>query len=269
MTRPALRVALDQGTGPSGDTDAALERLAERARSAAASGAHLLITPEMSMTGYALAPDAIADRAEPADGPLSRAVAGIAARAGVAIVHGFPERDGERVYNSVQLVGTHGTALATYRKTHLFGDLDHGAFVPGEDLVVQTDLHGHRIGLLICYDVEFPETVRAHALAGTELLVVPTALMAPDTAVASVLVPARAMENRIHLAYVNRCDAESGLDYVGLSTLAGPDGAELLRAGRQEALLVADLDAGAARAPSAEPSYLDDRRPDLYQSLSS
>src|SRR5699024_10220672 len=126
-------------------------------------------------------------RAEPADGPLSRAMADIAARAGVALVHGFPERDGERVYNSIQLVDDHGRALATYRKTHLFGDLDRGAFTPGEDLVVQADLHGHRIGLLICYDVEFPETVRAHALAGADLVVVPTALMAPATAVATLL----------------------------------------------------------------------------------
>ena len=267
MTRQALRVALDQGTGPSGDTGAALERLADRAQAAAAAGAHLLITPEMSMTGYALGPDGIARRAEPADGPLSRAVADVAARAGLAIVHGFPERDGERVYNSVQLTDAHGTVLATYRKTHLFGDLDRGAFAPGEDLLVQADLHGHRIGLLICYDVEFPETVRAHALAGADLVVVPTALMAPDTAVATLLAPARAMENQLHLAYVNRCDGEAGLDYVGLSTLVAPDGAELLRAGRQEALLVADLGAEAARASSAELSYLDDRRPHLYRPL--
>lgn len=265
MTRQALRVALDQGTGPSGDTGAALERLADRAHAAAAAGAHLLITPEMSMTGYALGPDGIARRAEPADGPLSRAVADVAARAGVAIVHGFPERDGERVYNSVQLVDAHGTVLAVYRKTHLFGDLDRDAFVPGEELVVQADLHDHRIGLLICYDVEFPETVRAHALAGTDLVVVPTALMAPDTAVATLLVPTRAMENQLHLAYVNRCDAEGDLDYVGLSTLVAPDGTEPLRAGGKEALLVADLDSEAARASLAELSYLDDRRPNLYQ----
>lgn len=267
MTRQALRVALDQGTGPSGDTGATLERLADRAHAAAAAGSHLLITPEMSMTGYALGPEEIAHRAEPADGPLSRAVADVAARSGVAIVHGFPERDGERVYNSAQLVDAHGTVLATYRKTHLFGELDRGAFVPGEDLVVQADLHGHRIGLLICFDVEFPETVRAHALAGTDLLVVPTALMAPETAVATLLVPARAMENQLHLAYVNRCDVEGDLDYVGLSTLVAPDGTEPLRAGRQEALMVADLDPEAARASSAELSYLDDRRPHLYLPL--
>ncbi|WP_017612281.1 carbon-nitrogen hydrolase family protein [Nocardiopsis salina] len=267
MVATALRVALDQGTGPSGDTDAALARLAERAHAAAASGAHLLLTPEMSMTGYALGAAETARRAEPADGPLRRAVAEIASRAGVAIVYGFPERDGERVYNTVQLVDDRGTALAAYRKSHLFGDLDRSAFTPGDTLVVQADLHGHRIGLLVCYDVEFPEAVRAHALAGSDLVAVPTALMAPNTAVATLLAPARAMENQLHLAYVNRCDTEGELDYVGLSTLVSPDGTELLRAGAGEALLVADLDTRAADATQDHLSYLGDRRPALYRPL--
>lgn len=266
MTKAPLRVALDQGTSEGGDPAAALTRLTERARSAASAGAHLLIGPEMSLTGYNVG-EATARSAEPADGPLHEAVAGIAAATGVAIVYGFPERAGEHVYNTVQLVDEHGRSLARYRKTHLFGNLDRRVFTPGEQMVVQADLRGHRVGLLICYDVEFPETVRAHALAGTELLVVPTALMAPDTGVATLMVPTRAMENQLHLAYVNRCDREGDLDYVGLSTLVAPDGTELLRAGPGEALLVGDTDPAAARACHEHLSYLDDRRPELYGPL--
>ena len=266
MTKAPLRVALDQGAGDSGDPASSLTRLTERARTAASAGAHLLIGPEMSLTGYNIG-DAVSRSAEPADGPLFEAVAGIAAATGIAIVYGFPERAGEHVYNTVQLVDGHGRSLARYRKTHLFEDPDRRVFTPGEKLVVQADLQGHRVGLLICYDVEFPEAVRAHALAGTELLVVPTALMEPDTRVATLLVPTRAMENQLHLAYVNRCDREGDLDYVGLSTLVAPDGTELLRAGAGEALLVGDTAPTVAHDFLERLSYLEDRRPELYGPL--
>ncbi|GAB3699438.1 carbon-nitrogen hydrolase family protein [Nocardiopsis oceani] len=258
-----LRVALDQGTGRSGDTADALDRLRDRARVAAAHGAALLVSPEMSLTGYNIGPEV--DRlAEPADGPLFDAVSRIAADTGLAIVYGFAERADGNVYNAVQLVDATGSSQALYRKAHLYGGLDRDLFSPGSELVVQADIGGHRLGFLICYDVEFPEAVRAHALAGTTFLVVPTALMGPNTSVATLLAPARAMENQIHLAYVNRCDTEGDLDYVGLSALVGPDGTELLRAGPTEALLVGDVDPAAAEETRSELSYLGDRRPDLY-----
>lgn len=258
-----LRVALDQGTGRSGDPASSLHRLHERARAAAAEGAALLVTPEMSLTGYNLG-GRVRDLAEPADGPLFTEVSRIAADTGVAIVYGFPELADGDVYNAVRFVDATGASRALYRKTHLFGGLDRDLFRPGDELVVQVDFDGHRIGLLVCYDVEFPEPVRAHAQAGTTLLVVPTALMAPNTSVATLLVPARALENQLHLAYVNRCDTEGELDYVGLSALVGPDGAELLRGGGTETLLVGDVDPAATEASRAELSYLGDRRMDLY-----
>ncbi|WP_159940819.1 MULTISPECIES: carbon-nitrogen hydrolase family protein [unclassified Nocardiopsis] len=267
MARGPLRVALDQGSGHSGDPADALDRLAERAREAAEAGARLLVGPEMSLTGYNIGAPALARLAEPADGPLSRAVAAIAADTGVAIVHGFPERAGDAVYNAVQLVDAAGARLATYRKAHLFGDLDRGAFTPGPEPVVQADLGGLRVGLLVCYDVEFPEAVRAHALAGTELLVVPTALMLPFTEVPERIVPVRALENQLHLAYVNRCDTEGDLRYAGRSALIAPDGSELLRAGAEEELLVGEVDPEALARVRAEQSYLCDRRPDLYRAL--
>ncbi|MFW5416811.1 carbon-nitrogen hydrolase family protein [Nocardiopsis sp. CNT-189] len=263
----ALRIAVDQGTGPSGDVPAALERLGRTARRAAGAGADLLVGPECSITGYAIG-GRTAELAEPADGPIGRAVQRIAAEAGIAIAYGWPERDGDRVRNAVRLVDASGTELAVYRKTHLYGELDRSAFAPGGEPVVQADLGGLRIGLLICYDVEFPEAVRAHALAGTELLLVPTALMHPATEVATALVPVRAMENQIFLAYANRCDTEGDLDYCGLSTLVGPDGAELARAGAGEELLIAEADPAAiAAARTGEAGYLRDRRPDLYRAL--
>jgi len=261
-----LRAALHQG--PAGVPRSVADGLAaldEAARRAAAEGARLLVTPELSLTGYALG-DRVAELAEPADGASARAVARIAARHGVAVVYGYPERNGEAVHNSVRLVGPDGAPLAGYRKTHLYGGFERARFTPGDQLVVQADLDGVRVGLLVCYDVEFPEAVRAHALAGTELLVVPTALMRPYDIVPGTVVPARAWENQLYIAYVNRLGREGEFDFAGLSCLAAPDGTVPARAGRDEALLRADIDPGLLRKCRAEHSYLADRRPDLYAS---
>ncbi|GAA3748925.1 putative amidohydrolase [Spinactinospora alkalitolerans] len=265
-TGGVLRVALHQGSAHSADVPENLRLLADAARRAARQGARLLVCPEMSLTGYNIG-DGVARSAEPADGPMRRAVSAIAAEAGIAVLYGFPERDGPRVHNAVQLVDARGRAAARYRKTHLFGDIDRRAFAAGDTAVVQATVDGVRVGLLICYDVEFPETVRAHALAGTELLLVPTALMRPYEAVARTLVPARAIESQIHVAYVNRRDREGELDYCGLSCLIGPDGTELARAGGDDELVVADVDAERLSAARREIGYLADRRPELYGSL--
>lgn len=260
----SLRVALLQGpAGSLRSTDDGLAALDDAARRAAARGARLLVTPELSLTGYALG-ERVAALAEPADGAAAREVARIAAAHGVAVVYGYPERDGEAVYNSVALIGPDGQTLAGYRKTHLYGGWEQAHFTPGGRLVVQADLEGVRIGLLVCYDVEFPETVRAHALAGTELLLAPTALMRPYEIVAETLVPARAWESQLYVAYVNRLGTEGEFDFAGLSCLAAPDGTVPARAGRGEELLVADVDSGRLHASRAENPYLGDRRPGLY-----
>ena len=123
-------------------------------------------------------------------------------------------------------------------------------------------------GLLICYDVEFPETVRAHALNGAELVIVPTALMRPFDVVARIVVPARAYENQLFIAYVDRCGREGPFDYCGLSCVVGPDGSDLARAGRGEELIFADLDRSALEQSRKINTHLNDRRPELYGRLS-
>ncbi|MFC4032038.1 carbon-nitrogen hydrolase family protein [Streptomyces polygonati] len=262
-----LRTALLQGPGGSpGGVAESLAVLEEAAGRAAGLGARLLVTSEMFLTGYVLgAGDP--RLAEAAGGPAERRVGEIAARHRIGIVYGGPERDGGAVFNTARFIGPDGEALAAYRKAHLFGDFEREAFTPGAEPVVQAELDGIRIGLLICYDVEFPEAVRAHALAGTELLVVPTALMRPYEFVPHTLVPARAYENGLYIAYVNRCGPEGDFHFTGLSCLAGPDGVVRARAGGDGELLVADADPAALRAARAETPYLTDRRPELYGSL--
>lgn len=255
-----MHIALLQESTPG------LAALDTAARSAAAQGARLLVTPELSLTGYALG-DETGARAEPADGPGAAAVAGIAAAHGIAVAYGYPERAGDgAVHNAAQLIAADGTRVANYRKTHLYGPYEAKHFTPGDELTVQADLDGIRVGLLICYDVEFPEAVRAHALAGTELLLVPTALMRPYEMVAHTLVPARAFESQLYVAYANRVGREGDFDFAGLSCLASPDGAVPARAGTGPELLFADVDPALPRASRERNPYLTDRRPELYGS---
>ncbi|MEW2165000.1 carbon-nitrogen hydrolase family protein [Streptomyces sp. NPDC007084] len=265
-----MRTALLQSSGRPGSVAENLKVLDDAAGRAAAAGAGLLVTAEMFLTGYAIGDD-IGRLAEPADGDAADAVAEIAARHGVAVAYGYPERgtggDSAHVYNSVQLVSADGARLANYRKTHLFGCFERDHFTPGDQPVVQAELNGLRVGLMICYDVEFPENVRAHALAGTDLLLVPTAQMHPFQFVAESVVPVRAFENQMYVAYVNRTGPEGEFEFVGLSTLAGPDGVARARAGRGEELVLADADPRLLAASRETNPYLKDRRPGLYGSL--
>ncbi|MFJ2649324.1 carbon-nitrogen hydrolase family protein [Streptomyces sp. NPDC087420] len=263
---PSLRTALLQSSGRPGAVSGNLAALDTAAGRAAEAGAGLLVCPEMFLTGYAIG-DEVSRLAEPADGASAGAVARIAARHGIAVVYGYPEREGERVFNAAQVIAPDGARLANYRKTHLFGPFEHAHFTPGDRPVVQAELGGLRLGLLICYDVEFPENVRAHALAGTDLLLVPTAQMHPFEFVPESVVPVRAFENQMYVAYVNRTGQEGEFEFVGLSCLAGPDGATRTRAGRGEELVLGEVDPALLSASREANPYLLDRRPGLYTSL--
>lgn len=263
-----MRLALDQWRPVSAGPDEGLVRLDRAARIAAAGGADVLLVPEMALTGYNIGAAAAAAAAEPEGGRLDRELAATARRHGIAIVAGYPRRDAAgRTLNSARLVDRTGATLATYAKAHLYGAVDRAQFAAGERLSPVVALGGWRVGLAICYDVEFPETIRALRLAGAEVVLAPTANMAPYESVARRLVPARAEENGVYVAYANYCGAEAEFDYVGLSCVCGPDGADLARAGRGEQTLFADLDRGALAAARRLTTQHEDRRPELYGSL--
>ncbi|WP_449407247.1 carbon-nitrogen hydrolase family protein [Microbacterium maritypicum] len=257
-----LTIAGLQHVGVPGDVDANLAIVATAARDAASQGAHLLVTPEMFVTGYnigaRLAPLATPDLAE--------RVAAIAAETGIAIVAGLPEPvPGGGIANALVLVDREGQELLRYRKTHLFGALDRSLFMAGDTLPGIVDLHGVRLSVLICYDVEFPETVRAAALAGADAVIVPTAQMEPYAHIAERLIPVRAWESQVHVVYVNRVGAEGDLSYVGRSSIASPEGTTLASLGAHDiGLVIATIDPETTRRARRENPYLHDRRTDLY-----
>ena len=233
-----------------------------------AKGADLLVLPEMFITGYNIGAEAVSTLAEVYNGEWAQQIGRIAKAAGLAIVYGYPERTADgHIYNAVQLIDAHGERLCNYRKSHLFGDLDRSMFSPGEAELPVVELNGWKLGFLICYDLEFPENARRLALAGAELIVVPTANMIPFDFVADVTVRARAFENQCYVAYANYCGHEGDIQYCGQSSVAAPDGSRIALAGLDEALIVGELDRQLMNDSRQANRYLSDRRPELYGAL--
>jgi len=260
-----MKLAVYQGPGVSRSPGDNRETMARVARESAAKGCNLVMFPELFASGYNIG-ERMFDLAEPADGHTFEALAAAASENGIAILAGYPERSGDAVYNSAMLVGPDGKHLANARKSHLFGTMEKHLFAPGDALTLAT-LGRLRIGILICYDVEFPEAVRELVLQGAELIAVPTALMHPFDRVAQWLVPVRAFENQVFVAYANRCGREGDIEYCGLSCIIAPDGSELARARKAEKLLIADIDPSAFAQTRSDNPYLADRRPELYRTL--
>ena len=258
-----MEIACLQAAGTPGDVEANLAALDAACAEAAAHGAELLVTDEMYVTGYDIG-ELVHELAR--EDLLAR-VQEIARRHSLAVVAGLPELDGGACYNTAALVGPDGTLLARHRKAHLFGALDRAVFAAGDDLVTVVDLAGVRIALLICYDVEFPESVRAAATAGAHLVLVPTAQMEPFGWIADQLIRVRAWENQVYVAYVNHDGHEGTLDYVGSSSVVGPSGEVLAAAGHGDVLLYATVDPAVVAEQQRANPYLADRRPELYGGL--
>ena len=257
-----MKIALYQGEGRPAGVDENLEIMKRKARLAAEQGADLIIFPELFLSGYNIG-KTVVELAEQADGPSCHKAAQIARDANIALLYGYPEHNRKKVYNSAILIGRGGKTRANYRKTHLYGSYEKKFFKPGDSLIL-AELEGLNIGILICYDVEFPEAVRALVYAGADLVAVPTALMEDYCRVAEKVVPARAYESEIYVAYVNRCGSEGDTIYCGRSCLVGPDGRDVLRAGLTEELLLADIDKNAIAEARETNAVLKDLRPDLY-----
>lgn len=246
---------------------AKLARISSCARRAAAANAELLIYPELMLSGYNVGADCVRECAQSSDGKFAQAVAVFAKENGIAIAYGYPELDGARLYNAARLINAAGEFVLNHRKTHLFGDFERELFTAGELSSGVADIGGWSVGLLICYDVEFPEAARLLALQGADLIVVPTALMVPYERIPDLLIPARAYENQLYIAYANYCGREADLVYCGKSTIAAPDGSIHLQADGDETLILGELSHSALAASRNLNSYLADRRPETYVAL--
>ncbi|ASJ75233.1 carbon-nitrogen hydrolase family protein [Granulosicoccus antarcticus] len=264
---PDFTLAVHQHVPTPADVDTSIARIQQISEQAAASGADLLLVPEASLTGYNLPLDTARTVAVERDSKTTARLQAICQQHGIALSYGYIERDGEHLFNSVNVIDSSGSNIAHYRKTHLWGGLDRSLFQAGTEYAPTFKLNGWNLGLLICYDIEFPESARHLALQGVDIILAPTALMTPWTFVADLVTRVRAAENQVYFAYANYCGPEADLDYVGRSCIIGPDAQELARADCTPQLLLATLNKQAIDNVRRELPYHADRRPELYGSL--
>src|SRR4029079_14038480 len=263
-----MRVAVAQLEPKLAEKERNLDACLGRLEEAAAQGAQLTVFPECAIPGYMFdsAEEAL-PYAEEIPGPATEAFERECRRLGVHAITGMLERDGDTLYNAAILVGPEGL-IGSYRKTHLpFLGVDR-LVTPGDELKVFDTALG-KIGLIICYDLRFPEVTRTLALAGADIVALPTNFPTAARLQCEIIAPARAAENRISLLVANRVGKERWGEFCGRSQIVDPFGNRLAETDvTTETLLVADVDLDKARdkdyvVPGEYELYLfGHRRPD-------
>jgi N-carbamoylputrescine amidase len=276
-----LRIGIAQLVLAPLEVEANVARTVDAVEKAAAEGARVVVLPELASSGYVLHEPLVRPCAEDvaAPGPALTAWSEAAARTGATVVAGFPEVEDGRLYNSAAVFGPDGQLLAVYRKLHLFAG-EQDVFTPGDRGLPIVEVDGIRLGVLVCYDLRFPEAVRIHALRDVDLVAVPTAWVggfdAPDTRAAEIgqVRTARVMANvnAIPLACASQVGQAGPFAFLGSSVLIDPFGTDVAppASRTKESVAVLDLDLGRlrlARHRGEGMSPLDQRRTDVYAEL--
>jgi predicted amidohydrolase len=266
-----FKVALAQINCKRGDKKANIQKIEEYTARARQHDAELVIFPELSLTGYTIR-DELYESAEHVPGPSTAAIEKIAKKHGAFIVFGMPELSDKTqatLYNTAVLVGPKGF-VGKYRKMHLpthsvFEEKRY--FRPGYQAgVFDTELG--KIGLIVCYDLFFPELSRLIRLEGARLIVCISASPAVRRTFFETLTAARAMENTAFLAYVNLVGIENGLQFWGGSRLIGPDGRVLAIAKYDdEDLVIGEVDYSDIAPTEAFVPTLKDLHPEFFDKL--
>lgn len=267
----AIKIAAAQIDIAYASPDENVERFESALREAQKEGARLVIFPECALTGYVFETrQAALGMAQTVPGPSTMRLAQTCRQLDMFCIVGLLEHAGDKLYNACALIGPDGV-IGNYRKVHLpYLGIDR--FVdPGDGFSVW-DAAGLKVGMNICYDGSFPESARCMALAGADLIALPTNWPPGSECTAEHLICSRAMENTLYYAAVNRVGEEAGFPFIGNSIICGPNGAILASAPHtDEVILYADVDPALARRKQLvrvpglhEINRFADRRPDTY-----
>jgi (R)-amidase len=247
------RIRLYQATCRDGDLKFNTQR-ALRAIGESAGKTDLLVFPETFLQGFPTVAN-IAELAITVSGDVISSLRNAARQAGISVVIGLAEADGQRFFNTALLIDESGEIRLKYRKCHLYLS-DRGVFEPGDDFPV-CEWHGMRVGMLICFDIEFPEVARVLALSGADLIVVPDGNMDFSAAVHRQVIPVRALENQLHIVMANRVGQGDNYTFGGESQAADPFGVCLgLASPQTEETLDVVLDMEANIRAKAKVNYL-------------
>ncbi len=261
-----VRIGVGQADFTVGDQGGNLDKIHDLLEQARQVGVNVLALPELANSGYTFeSPVEVEQAAEViSEGPASRLLQDWSGP-DRAVVCGICEKEGARYYNSAAIF-YQGRLEAVYRKVHLFAD-EKRYFSPGEVEPPVVNFHGHRLGVMICFDWFFPEMARSLALRGAQIILHPANLVLPYCQKAMLT---RSIENRIFTATANRYGEERGLTFSGFSQITSPTGDLLAQAaGDYCGVVTAEVDLTAADDKWVTPQnhLFQDRKPGLYRSL--
>jgi predicted amidohydrolase len=229
----------------------------------------IVCLPEFFNTGYNL--DLIGDDfyhlAEPIPGDTTTALGGVARQRKMAILGNIPEADQHQdgvLYDTTFVLDHLGDVVGRYRKTHLY-PTEHRYFRAGNELPV-FDLGIAKIGTATCFDHAFPEVFSTLAVAGAQVVFIPSAVPVDYEYLLDLRTRARAQDNQIWVVAVNRVGAEEDVTYCGLSKVVNPRGEIVAEApAGQESLVTAELNLAAILQERKQEPVLRARRPSLYK----
>jgi predicted amidohydrolase len=232
-----FKVAAVQMNPISGEVEANIQRATRMAEQAAQAGANLIVLPELWVTGYHLQKAEFERLAESPSGRTVSIFQELAQKWKTVLIVPFAEKEADCLYISAAIIEQSGELVATYRKSFVWGK-EKKSFSPGNRYynVIETSLG--KIGVLICYDIEFPEPARLLALQGADLIVVPSVWSFGAETRWDIQLPARALDNTVYILGVNTVGEGS----CGKSKLVAPDGKVLCEAPRaEEHVLIHDV----------------------------
>ncbi|QPJ64517.1 MAG: acyltransferase [Candidatus Nitrohelix vancouverensis] len=262
-----MHIGIIQNQPIFGAVEANLQDLESRIRLV---NADFIVLPELCTTGYQFVnrEEALELGESIPDGPSAQRLMQLAHEKKAWLIAGLAERDGDTAYNSALICGPEGY-LGTYRKAHLF-DSENDCFSPGNTPFPVFDLPGARVGVMICFDWRFPESMRTMALKGADLVAHPSNLVLPHCPEAMIT---RCLENRMFAVTADRVGSEERipgqpLKFIGQSQIVDPDGTVLARASRDlPETIEFEIDPKQARQKSINTrnDLLSNRRTDLYE----
>ncbi|MEF2094724.1 carbon-nitrogen hydrolase family protein [Bacillus sp. CFBP9009] len=257
-----MKISLAQFKPKLKDKQANVQKIAAYMKEAKTAGADVIVFPELAMTGYLLKED-VNKFAEEENGPNIQTLRAICKELSLALVLSFPERENEFYFISVLYIDEYGVILGKYRKTHLF-HTETDYFSRGTEYPVFSTKFG-KVGMMICYDLEFPEVARILRTSGAEILFITTANMKPYEEAQSIFLKSRAIENEIPIAICNRLGREEELEFFGSSMIVDHTGRVMADAKGNEGIISAAIDLKPKKDPRL--NYIGNVNKQIYSKL--
>ena len=235
-----MRIAVAQSPGELNGIEERINWAEKKITSIKNKKIDLIVFPELFTCGYNSGSN-IRKSAEDKSGKNFLIFSKLAKYFKIGIHYGYPEKESSRIYNSAQFISSNGLSLNNHRKLILEASGYESKYFSCGNSIEVFKYQGFKIATLICYDAEFPETARIAASRGAELLLIPTALSDNWDWVAEKMIPTRAHENGIFLAYSNHCGKENKISYLGSSFITSPNGKDLGRLKNKPGIITAKL----------------------------